>query len=64
MILKSYIVEKDFKMLERYKATLLYGEKNGIKDDIKIKLIKNSKNAEIINLFQDEIINNKEILNN
>jgi len=64
MILKSYIVEKDQSILKKYKSVLLYGENNGIKEDIKKEIIKNNSNAEIINLFQEEIINNKEILYN
>ena len=35
MILKSYIVEQNIDILKNYKATLIYGENNGIKDDIK-----------------------------
>ena len=35
MILKSYIVEQNINILENYQATLVYGENNGIKDDIK-----------------------------
>ena len=32
MILKSYIVEENIKILGEYKAVLLYGENEGIKD--------------------------------
>ena len=35
MILKSYIVEQNFSTLNDYKEVLLYGENDGIKDDIK-----------------------------
>ena len=35
MILKSYIVEQNIKILESYQATLIYGQNYGIKDDIK-----------------------------
>ena len=62
MILKSYIVEKDLKVLNSYKAVLLYGENNGIKDDVKSKLKNANKDAEKINLFEDEIINDRNIL--
>ena len=62
MILKSYIVEKDLKVLNSYKAVLLYGENNGIKDDVRSKLKNANKDAEKINLFEDEIINDRNIL--
>ena len=35
MILKSYIVEQNFGVLNDYQATLIYGQNDGIKDDIK-----------------------------
>jgi len=62
VILKSYIVEKDLKVLNSYKAVLLYGENNGIKDDVRSKLKNANKDAEKINLFEDEIINDRNIL--
>ena len=62
MILKSYIVEKDLKVLDNYKAVLLYGENNGIKDDIRSNLKDANKKSEIINFFEDEIIKDRNIL--
>ena len=62
MILKSYIVEQNIKSLESYRATIIYGENDGIKSDIKNQLKKDNKESEIINLFQDEMIGNKNIL--
>ena len=62
MILKSYIVEQNLEILKTYSATLLYGENQGIKDDIKNKLEKTNSNAEFLNLFEEEIIKNKNIL--
>ena len=35
MILKSYLVEKDITILDKYFITLIYGENIGMKDDIK-----------------------------
>lgn len=64
MILKSYIIEKDYSILNKFKSVLMYGENHGIKDDIKEKIIKESKDTEVINLFHDEIYNNNKILNN
>ena len=40
MILKSYIVEQNIEILKNYRATLVYGENNGIKDDIKESIMK------------------------
>ena len=62
MILKSYIVEQDIKVLEGYRATLLYGENLGIKDDVKSKLKHLNKDAEILIFFEEEILKNKNIL--
>ena len=63
MILKSFIVEKNIKLLDPYFATLIYGENIGLKDDLK-KLIKEKYNAfEKIILNQDEIIKDDKILN-
>ena len=61
MIIKSFIIEKDITHLEKYKYVLFYGENNGIKDDLKDKIKHKNKNAEIINLFQEEILQNKNI---
>ncbi len=62
MILKSYIVEQNFNILNEYKAVLLYGENDGIKDDVKSRLKEHNKESEIINFFESEIIKNKNIL--
>ena len=45
MILKSYIVEKNFDVLGNYQAVLLYGENDGIQDDIKLKLKDENKDC-------------------
>jgi len=62
VILKSYIVEQDFKILNNYQSTLLYGVNDGIKGDIKSKLKNYYKDDEIINFFEEEIIKKKNIL--
>jgi len=63
LILKSYIVEQNTSSLDQYKVVLLYGENDGIKDSIKSFAKKNNKEAEIINIFQEEIIKNQNLLN-
>jgi len=62
VILKSYIVEQDFQILNNYQATLLYGENDGIKSDIKSKLKNYYKDSEVINFFEEEIIKKKNVL--
>ena len=38
MILKSYIVEQNLNVLDTYQAVLMYGQNDGIKEDIKTKI--------------------------
>ena len=56
MILKSYIVEQNLDILKDYQATLIYGENNGIKNDIKEKIKNQKKDSEIINFFENDVI--------
>ena len=62
MILKSYIVEQNLNILNEYQAVLLYGENDGIKDDVKNKLKTLNSDSEIVTFFENEIIKNKNIL--
>jgi len=62
VILKSYIVEQDFSILNKYQSILLYGENDGIKDDIKFQIKQLNKESEIINFFESEILKNKNLL--
>jgi len=64
MIFKSYILEQDLKILDKYKLFLFYGENEGLKEEFKERLRLANKNLEILNLFQEEIIKNKNILIN
>ena len=64
MIIKSYEVQKNKSNLPMYNFFLLYGENFGLKKDIR-KFIKTTieqkdKNAEILFLYEDEILNNEE----
>ena len=61
MILKSYIIEKDLTILNKYSSILAYGTNAGIKDDIKSKIKNSHLDVEIINLFEDFILKNKTI---
>ena len=64
MILKSYIVEQNIKILENYRATLIYGENNGIKDDVKEEIKKKNKDTDIINFFENELFKNNFLYEN
>ena len=56
MILKSYIVEQKIETLNNYRATLIYGENNGVKSDIKEKIKHENKESEIITFFESDIL--------
>jgi DNA polymerase-3 subunit delta len=64
VIIKSYIIEKNISNFEKYQASLIFGENIGIKEDIKELLKNKNKTAEIINLFEEEILKHKDILYN
>ena len=63
MILKSYLVEKDITILDKYFITLIYGENIGMKDDIKNEIKKFFNDYEKIAFTQDEILKDYKILN-
>ena len=58
MILKSYLVEQNIEILKSYRATLIYGENNGIKNDIKEDIKNKNKNLEILNFFENDLLKN------
>ena len=62
MILKSYIVEENIEILKDYQATLVYGENEGIKDDVRQALRNKNKTSEEIIFFEEEILKNRNIL--
>jgi len=64
VILKSYIVEQNIKILKNYQATLIFGQNLGIKDDIKHALKDLNKDSEIIVFFEEEILKNRNSLYN
>ncbi len=64
MIFKSYILEQNIQSANNHKVFLFYGENQGLKKEFKEKLKTQNKNQEILNLFQDEIIKNKNLLIN
>ena len=64
MIFKSYILEQSFKSINNCKMFLFYGENQGLKKEFKEKLKIENKDGETLNLFQDEVIKNKNIIVN
>ena len=62
MILKSFIVEKNIALIEKYFISLIYGENIGMKDDIKYGIKQYFKEYEHINFDQNEIIKNNKLL--
>ena len=62
MILKSYIVEENIEILKDYQATLIYGENEGIKDDVRQALRNKNKTSEEIIFFEEEILKDRNIL--
>ncbi len=64
MILKSFEVEKDIKILLKYRIILIYGENIGLKESFKGKIISLFKDAEIVNLYNEDISKNKDIIIN
>ena len=62
MILKSFLIERNIQLLEKYNIALIYGENEGIKASLKKNIKNSSKGVETITIFQDEIIKNNEIL--
>ena len=64
MILKSYIVEQKVETLKSYQASLIYGENNGIKNDIKEKIKLENKECEIITFFEGDILKNNHLYEN
>ena len=68
MIIKSYEVQKNVSNLSKYNFFLLYGENLGLKKDIrkfiKTKIEQESKDIEILFLYEDEIFDNEENFHN
>ena len=62
MILKSFIVEKNISLLEEYENILIYGENDGIKEDLREKIKEKNIDSEVINIFQEEILKNKNLI--
>ena len=64
MILKSFEIEKNIKILLRYRIILIYGENIGLKESFKGKIISLFKDKEIVKLYNEDISKNKDIIIN
>jgi len=62
MILKSSIVENNLSSLKEYNPILFYGENDGLKNDLKEQIKIKAGSSEVITLFQDEILQKKDLL--
>ena len=62
MILKSYLLEQNISLINKYFINLIYGENIGMKDDIKDQIKIYFKSYEKILFTQDEILKKKDIL--
>ena len=63
MIYKSYFIEKQINNMNE-KLFLFFGENLGLQNDFKKMIKKCNKDSEIINIYQDEILQNKNLLLN
>ena len=64
MILKSYIIENNISLLDKYEICLFYGENIGLKDDIKNQIRKHHLKHEVVNLYGEDILKNNKLLEN
>ena len=62
MILKSFLLEQNISLIDKYFINLIYGENIGMKDDIKDQIKIYFKNYEKILFTQEEILKKKNIL--
>ena len=62
MILKSFIIEKDVKILKKYNFVLFYGENEGLKQDFKEIVKEENKGAEFLKILNS--IKNNDLLFN
>ena len=59
MIYKCYELEQNINLIKE-PIFLFYGENEGLKSELKKKIVQNNKNADIINFLQDDVIKAEE----
>ena len=62
MNFKSYLVEKNYSLIEKTKSILFYGENFGLKKFFKSFIEKNNKSSKVLSFFQDDILGNENLL--
>ena len=62
MIYKSYIIEQNISPVLNHKIFLFYGENEGLKKDFKDIIKNKNPKLNILKLFQEEIVKNKNVL--
>ena len=62
MIFKSFEIENNIEKILKFRFILLYGENIGLKEVLKKKIINYSNDADIINLYQEDLTKNKNVL--
>ena len=62
MILKSYEIENNIKNIIKFDFILIYGENTGLIEDLKKKIVSINREAEIINLYLEDITKNKDLI--
>ena len=64
MIIKSYELQKNLSNFLKYNFYLLYGENNGLKKEIReavnVTIKQKDPNLELLSLYDNDVINNKE----
>ena len=64
MIYKSYIIEQNIAPALKHKMFLFYGENEGLKKEFKQTIKNNVKKSNILRLYQEEVLKDKNILFN
>ena len=64
MIHKSYLLEQNLGQINKHNMFLFYGENQGLKKEFKEKIRISNTKKEVLNLFQEELLKNKDLLLN
>ncbi len=64
MIHKSYLLEQNLGQIDKHNMFLFYGENQGLKKEFKEIIKASNKKKEVLNLFQEELLKNKDLLLN
>ena len=62
MNFKSYLVEKNYSLIEKTKSILFYGENFGLKKFFKDFIENNNKESKVLSFFQEDVMTNNNLL--